>query len=99
MGKVTDTGSIDTSISTGHGDATAAFPDSSRGVPDDQPRNVRAQYEALVAATAPGAKFDKILSVSLANDMVKVEYVDESAATAFDPTPIRVVTATIRDQK
>lgn len=60
-----------------------------------EPTGVAAEFDALVEAVARDNGVtvvkDNILSVTLANGTVKVEYVDRSVKSVFEPDPIRVV--------
>lgn len=76
--------------------AGPAFPDASvPAASRREPTGVAAEFDALVEAVARdnGVTVVKgnILSVTLANGTVKVEYVDRSVKSVFEPDPIRVV--------
>lgn len=58
--------------------------------------SVKELYAALVRAVAPAAVEGNILSVSIANDEVRVEYVDRTQVSVFEPDPIRVATAKVK---
>lgn len=93
---VTSTGSIDVNSGEGVGDDSKPFPTSERGGEAAGPRSVKAEYEALIRAAAPNADLGNVLSVTLANGQVRVEYVDRSQASEFEPDPIRISTASAK---
>lgn len=101
--KTTTTGDVGPEPRPGQGPAAAGtppeeFPDASvQAAGDGKPADVAAEFDALVqaVATANRVTVDKrsILSVTVANGAVKVEYVDRAATSQFEPDPIRVVSA------
>lgn len=93
---ITTTGNVAGQPPVEAGDDTKPFPVSPRGGEAESPRTVKREYEALVKAAAPDADLGSVLSVTLANDSVRVEYVDRSQASEFEPDPIRISTAKVK---
>jgi len=62
---------------------------------------VREQFVALVEAVGRengvtvATTDTPVLSVTIANNTISVEYVDRSAATHFDPTAVRTIRASV----